>query len=66
MACTTLSVFGFIQTADGALLHGLTGQYYNGTVAPIVAGYGDIGALALTCVLVAARGRLVKVREYGS
>lgn len=58
VAGTASSVFGFIQTLGGALLGGLVGQRFDGTVVPTAAGYFVLGGLALSCVLVAERGRL--------
>lgn len=51
-------MFGFIQTIGGALMGGLIGQQFNGTVLPTVSGYFGLGALTLVCVLIAERGQL--------
>ena len=61
VAGTAASVFGFIQTVGGALMGGLIGQQFNGTVIPTVAGYFGLGAATIVCVLVAERGRLFGV-----
>jgi MFS transporter, DHA1 family, multidrug resistance protein len=65
VAGTASSVFGFIQTIGGAILGGFVGQQFNGTVVPTVAGYFVLGALAVSCVLVAERGRLFGVGDEG-
>jgi DHA1 family bicyclomycin/chloramphenicol resistance-like MFS transporter len=58
VAGTASSAFGFVQTVGGALLGGVIGSRFDGTVVPTVAGYAVLGAVALLCVLVAERGRL--------
>ena len=63
VAGTASSVFGFIQTVGGALLGGLIGQSFDGTVVPTVAGYFGLGLAAVACVMVAERGRLFGVGE---
>ena len=63
VAGTASSVFGFIQTVLGALLGGFVGQQFDGTVVPTVTGYFALGAAALSCVLVAERGRLFGLGE---
>lgn len=63
VAGTASSAFGFVQTVGGALLGGVIGSRFDGTVVPTVAGYAALGALALLCVLVAERGRLFGAGE---
>jgi len=58
VAGTAASVFGFIQTIGGALMGGLIGQQFNGSIVPTVSGYFGLGALTLVCVLIAERGHL--------
>ena len=65
VAGTASSVFGFIQTAGGALLGSFIGQQFDGTVVPVAAGYLTMGVMALACILIAERGRLFGVgKEY--
>jgi DHA1 family bicyclomycin/chloramphenicol resistance-like MFS transporter len=61
VAGTASSVFGFIQTVGGALLGTFIGQMFNGTITPIASGYLMMGALALSCVLIAEKGKLFGV-----
>lgn len=61
VAGTASSVFGFIQTVGGALLGTTIGQMFNGTITPIASGYLMMGALALSCVLIAEKGKLFGV-----
>ena len=63
VAGTASSVFGFIQTAGGAILGTVTGSFFNGTVTPIAAGYFIMGLLAIGCVLIAEKGKLFGVGE---
>ncbi|HUV32018.1 MAG TPA: multidrug effflux MFS transporter, partial [Devosiaceae bacterium] len=58
VAGTASSVFGFLQTAGGAVAGAVIGQAYNGSVTPVALGYTILGLLALGMVLVAERGRL--------
>jgi len=57
-AGTASSVFGFMQTLVGALLGLIIGQCFNGTTAPIAAGFVLLGLAALALVLLAEKGRL--------
>jgi MFS transporter, DHA1 family, multidrug resistance protein len=61
VAGTAASVFGFVQTVGGAVLGTYIGQQFNGTLVPNAAGYTVMGLLALTCVLVAEKGKLFGV-----
>ena len=63
VAGTASSVFGFVQTVGGALIGLGISQSFNGTTTPIVGGYALMGFAALTCVLIAERGRLFGVGE---
>jgi MFS transporter, DHA1 family, multidrug resistance protein len=58
VAGTASSVFGFLQTAGGAITGAIIGQAYNGSVTPIALGYMVLGLMALGMVLIAERGRL--------
>lgn len=58
VAGTAASVFGFMQTAGGALLGTIIGQSYNGTVLPIALGYLIFGAISVVLVLFAENGKL--------
>ncbi len=63
VAGTASSVFGFVQTVGGALLGLFIGQLYDGSVTPIAAGYMVMGGAALTCILIAEKGKLFGVGE---
>ncbi|GHA14350.1 Bcr/CflA family drug resistance efflux transporter [Devosia pacifica] len=63
VAGTASSVFGFIQTVGGALIGSFIGQQFNDTVVPTSAGYFCMGLAALTCILIAEKGRLFGVGE---
>ena len=58
VAGTAASVFGFMQTAGGAVLGTMIGQAYDGSILPIAAGYFILGAASLGCVLIAEKGTL--------
>jgi len=47
----------------GALIGSYTGQLFDGTTIPAAMGYFAMGVLALTCILVAEKGRLFGVGE---
>ena len=66
VAGTASSVFGFIQTVGGALLGTFIGQQFDGTITPIASGYLMLGALALTSVLIAEKGKLFGVGAASS
>ncbi|MGJ8527685.1 multidrug effflux MFS transporter [Maritalea sp.] len=63
VAGTAASVFGFMQTAGGALLGSIIGQSYNGTVLPIALGYLVCGAISLVFVLIAENGTLFQAQH---
>ncbi len=63
VAGTAASVFGFMQTAGGALLGTLIGQSYDGTVLPIALGYLVFGAISLVFVLIAENGTLFQAQH---
>jgi DHA1 family bicyclomycin/chloramphenicol resistance-like MFS transporter len=65
VAGTAASVFGFFQTVGGAILGTIIGQQFNGTLVPNALGYVVMGALVLTSVLIAEKGKLFGVSpEY--
>lgn len=60
IAGTASSVQGMMASLGGAVFGFLVGQAYDGTAAPVAAGY-FVAALAATgCVLYAERGRLFR------
>lgn len=63
VAGTASSVFGFVQTVGGAILGTVTGQFFDGTLTPVAAGYFVLGLAAILCVVVAERGKLFGVGE---
>jgi MFS transporter, DHA1 family, multidrug resistance protein len=63
LAGTASSVFGFLQTAGGAVIGGLIGHTFQGDVLPIAAGFFFLGLICLVCVLVAEKGKLFGVGE---
>ncbi|HUO23785.1 MAG TPA: multidrug effflux MFS transporter [Caulobacteraceae bacterium] len=56
---------GFVSMVGATLIGFAVGQRFNGTVAPVEAGYLICGLLALAAVLVAERGRLFRPHEAG-
>jgi DHA1 family bicyclomycin/chloramphenicol resistance-like MFS transporter len=63
VAGTAASVFGFMQTAGGAVLGTMIGQAYDGTILPIAAGYFILGAVSLIFVLIAENGTLFQAHN---
>lgn len=63
VAGTAASVFGFMQTAGGALLGTLIGQSYDGTVLPIALGYLIFGSISVVLVLIAENGTLFQAHH---
>ena len=63
VAGTAASVFGFMQTAGGALLGTLIGQSYEGTVLPIALGYLIFGSISVVLVLIAENGTLFQAHH---
>ncbi len=65
VAGTAASSFGFMQTVGGAVLGAFIGHQFNGTITPVVAGYFVAGVVAVTCALIAEKGKLFGVSpEY--
>jgi DHA1 family bicyclomycin/chloramphenicol resistance-like MFS transporter len=60
IAGTGSAFVGFVMTALGAVLGGLVGQLYDGTVRPLFLGYLVYSALSLAIVFVTERGRLLE------
>ncbi|MBY0582460.1 MAG: multidrug effflux MFS transporter [Sphingomonas sp.] len=60
IAGTASSVQGFVSVTAGSLVGALIGQSFNGTVAPLFAGYLIAALLALVIVAIAERGRLFR------
>lgn len=59
IAGTASSIQGFTSTIGGALIGLLIGQAFDGTVLPFLIGLAGTGVIALGCVLVTERGRLM-------
>ncbi len=60
IAGTASSIFGMVTMAFGAVIGGLVGQAYDGTVAPLSLAFGIGGILALAFIYWAERGRLFR------
>jgi MFS transporter, DHA1 family, multidrug resistance protein len=58
LAGTASSVQGFLQTMGGAVIGGLIGQAFDGTVFPISLSFALVGLASLICVLIAEKGKL--------
>lgn len=55
------SLIGFWMMAAGAVLGGLVGHTFDGTVRPILIGFTVLSGLTLVMVLITERGRLFRV-----
>lgn len=62
VAGVAASVQGFVTTVGGAVVGGLIGQAFDGTVVPLTAGFTLCGLLALVVVLWTEQGRLFTPR----
>ena len=51
--------FGFLHMAIGGLIGATIGQFYDGSLMPMMLGFTVCGAVALALVLLAERGRLM-------
>lgn len=60
IAGTGSAFVGFVMTALGALLGGVVGQFYDGSIRPLVLGYLVYSVAALVVVFVTERGRLLE------
>ena len=58
VAGTASSVLGFMQTVGGATTGAIIGQFYDGTVFTLAAGFSTVALISLVCVMVAEKGRL--------
>ncbi|KQV31350.1 multidrug effflux MFS transporter [Rhizobium sp. Root1204] len=58
LAGTATAITGFVSTTGGALLGGLVGQMFNGTVQPLFAGFAVFGVVTILAVLWAENGKL--------
>jgi DHA1 family bicyclomycin/chloramphenicol resistance-like MFS transporter len=59
VAGTASSVQGFVTTTGGALIGSLIGQRFDGSTVPLTLGFAVTGVLALVCVAVAEKGRML-------
>ncbi|MFC5755210.1 multidrug effflux MFS transporter [Rhizobium sp. GCM10022189] len=58
LAGTATAVTGFVSTTFGAVLGGVVGQLFNGTVQPLFGGFALFGAITIVMVLWAEKGKL--------
>lgn len=58
IAGTATAITGFVSTTGGALLGGVVGQMFNGTVQPLFAAFAVFGIVSLIAVLWAEKGKL--------
>lgn len=58
VAGTASSVFGFMQTAGGALIGGWLANLFDGTIAPLAFGFVSMGSVIILSVLWAEHGKL--------
>ncbi len=58
IAGTASSFIGAVTTGVGAVLGLYTGQNYDGTVTPLLAGFAIFGTVGLLLVVITERGRL--------
>jgi MFS transporter, DHA1 family, multidrug resistance protein len=58
IAGTASSVIGVISFTGGALLGGMIGQAFNGTLIPLSLAFSGFGGIALVIVLITERGKL--------
>ncbi|MEM6847819.1 MAG: multidrug effflux MFS transporter [Pseudomonadota bacterium] len=60
IAGTGASFVGFVMTALGAVLGGIVGQFFDGTIMPLAYGYCLYSVVILTVILLTERGFLFK------
>lgn len=60
VAGTGSSFVGFMMTGAGALLGGIVGQFYDGTLRPLVIGFLAYSIMCLIAVAITERGRLMQ------
>ncbi|MGR9156879.1 multidrug effflux MFS transporter [Rhizobium leguminosarum] len=58
LAGTATAITGFVSTTAGAILGGLVGQMFNGTVQPLFGGFALFGAVTIAATLWAENGKL--------
>lgn len=58
IAGTATAVTGFVSTTGGAILGGLIGQMFDGTVRPLFGGFALFGLISILAILWAERGHL--------
>jgi DHA1 family bicyclomycin/chloramphenicol resistance-like MFS transporter len=63
IAGTASSFVGAVTTGLAAWLGWIVGQHYDGSVAPLLAGFAACGVLALLVVIVTENGRLFRVSQ---
>ena len=66
LAGTGSSFIGFYSTAAGAVLGGIIGQAFDGTMQPFLIGYAVLSVISLLTVLATERGRLFQVTALSS
>ncbi|MFW6413252.1 MAG: MFS transporter, partial [Oceanicaulis sp.] len=62
-AGTAAALYGAVTSMSGAVLGSIIGQFYDGTVVPLILGLCLMGAGALIAVLITEKGRLFGVGE---
>jgi DHA1 family bicyclomycin/chloramphenicol resistance-like MFS transporter len=60
IAGTGSSFIGFVMTGFGAILGGIAGQLYDGTIRPVIFAYLVFSVLSLAVVFVTERGRILE------
>lgn len=58
IAGTATAITGFVSTTGGAILGGLVGQLFNGTIQPLFGGFALFGILTILSTLWAEGGKL--------
>ena len=58
LAGTATAITGFVSTTGGAILGGLVGRLFDGTILPLFAGFSIFGALTIAFTLWAENGKL--------
>ena len=66
IAGTGSSFVGFVMTGLGAILGGVVGQMYDGTVQPLLLGFLCYSSAVLAIVLITERGQLLQQTPMGS
>lgn len=63
IAGTASAAIGFVSTTGGALIGYVIGQAFDGTILPLIVGFGLTGVIALLIVLVTEKGQLFHPAE---